>query len=150
MLLEKGGYGSSQTGLAVNQMPSGFGGANPSPPTIKIQNSKSKVKIITQTMNLLKLQKDIYRNKVNRGFNVTDIGKEIVLMVEELGELARAYKNSNKKPAREINQREEITDAIGDLMVYCLGLCEMLGVNSEEILEKIVENNKKRSHTGHM
>jgi len=99
-------------------------------------------------MGLSKLQKDIYQNKVDRKFNVTDVGKEIVLMVEELGELARAYKNSNKKPAGEIDQKEEMVDAIGDLMVYCLGLCEMLGVNSEKVLEKIAENNKKRTHTG--
>jgi len=101
-------------------------------------------------MNLSELQKDIYQNKINRGFNVTDVGKEIVLMVEELGELARAYKNSDKKPAKEISHKDEMVDAIGDLMVYCLGLCEMLGVNSEEVLEKIIENNKKRTHTGHM
>ena len=101
-------------------------------------------------MNLSKLQKEIYQNKVNREFNTTDIGKEIILMVEELGELARAYKNSNKKPAREIDQKEEIVDAIGDLMVYCLGLCEMLGKNSEEVIGNIIENNKKRTHTGHM
>lgn len=100
--------------------------------------------------DLSKLQKEIYQNKVNRKFNVTDIGKEIVLMIEELGELARAYKNSNKKSARETNQKEEMIDAIGDLMIYCLGLCEMLGVNSEEVLEKIIENNKKRNHTGYM
>ena len=41
-------------------------------------------------------------------------------------------------------------DAAGDLMVYCLGLCEMLGVNSEDVLRQIVENNKRRSHTGWM
>lgn len=99
---------------------------------------------------LYNLQKEIYQNKVNRGFNVTDVGKEIVLMVEELGELARAYKNSDKKPAKETNQKEEMVDAVGDLIVYCLGLCEMLGVNSEEVLEKIVGDNKTRAHTGHM
>ncbi len=99
-------------------------------------------------MDLSKLQKDIYQNKVNKGFNTTDVGKEIVLMVEELGELARAYKNSDKKTAREINQKEEMIDAIGDLMIYCLGLCEMLGKNSEEVLGEIIENNKERSHTG--
>ena len=101
-------------------------------------------------IDLVELQKEIFKNKEKRGFNVTDVGKEIVLMVEELGELAKAYKNSNKKPAREINNKEEIVDAIGDLMVYCLGLCEMLGVNSEEILKKIVEKNKTRTHTGNL
>lgn len=69
-------------------------------------------------------------------------------MTEELGELAKAYKNSDKKPAREISNKDEMVDAVGDLMIYCLGLCEMFGVNSEEVLEKIVKNNRKRSHTG--
>lgn len=69
-------------------------------------------------------------------------------MTEELGELARAYKNSDKKPAKEISNKKEIVDAVGDIMVYCLGLCEMLGVNSEEVLEKIIENNKTRKHSG--
>lgn len=101
-------------------------------------------------IDLVEVQKEIYANKVRRNFNVTDVGKEIVLMVEELGELARAYKNSDKLPAREISHREEIVDAVGDLMVYCLGLCEMLGVDSEEVLKTIVQNNRSRSHTGWM
>ena len=98
--------------------------------------------------DLNKLQKDIFKNKLSRGFNTEDVGKEIILMAEELGELAKAYKNSDKKSAKEINNKEEIIDAVGDLMVYCLGLCEMLGVNSEEVLKKIMENNRKRTHTG--
>ena len=100
--------------------------------------------------DLSKLQKEIYKNKLNRNFNVLDVGKEIILMTEELGELARAYKNSDKKPAKEISNKEEIIDSVGDLMVYCLGLCEMLGVDSNEVLDKIVENNKKRTHSGHI
>lgn len=101
-------------------------------------------------MDLKSLQREIHQNKISRGFNTTDVGKEIILMVEELGELARAYKKSNKKPAGEIDRKEEIVDAIGDLMVYCLGLCEMLGVDSQKVLENIVESNKRRNHAGHV
>ena len=101
-------------------------------------------------MNLNEMQRAIYDNKINRKFNVTDVGKEIILMTEELGELARAYKNSDKKPAREISNKPEIEDAIGDLMVYCLGLSEMLGISAQEMIEKIIENNTKRTHTGHL
>ncbi len=90
-------------------------------------------------MDILKTQKEIFENKVRRNFNTTDIGKEIVLMTEELGEFAKAYKH---------NDKNEMADAIGDLMVYCLGLCEIMQVNSEEIISKIVENNKTRSHKG--
>lgn len=98
--------------------------------------------------SLSKFQKQIFKNKKDKNFNVTDIGKEIILMAEELGELARAYKNSDKKTAKEINNREAIMDAIGDLMVYCLGLCEMMGVKSEKIISDIVDKNRKRTHTG--
>lgn len=94
------------------------------------------------------IQKEILLNKQRRGFNTSDLGKEIVLMAEELGELAKAYKKSDKKPIGEINNREEIIDAIGDLMVYCLGLCEMLGVDATEVISSIVNNNKTRSHSG--
>jgi NTP pyrophosphatase (non-canonical NTP hydrolase) len=100
--------------------------------------------------DLKKLQEDIYQNKVDKGFNVTDVGKEIVLMTEELGELARAYKKSDHKDAKEISNKEEIIDAVGDLMVYCLGLCEMLGLDSEEVIKNIVEQNKNRSHSGNL
>lgn len=97
---------------------------------------------------LQKFQKEIYKNKENRNFNVTDVGKEIILMTEELGELARAYKNSDKKSATDISNKAALIDSIGDLLVYCLGLCEMLGVDSENILSEIIKNNTKRTHTG--
>ncbi len=101
-------------------------------------------------IDLVALQKRIYANKVRRGFNVTDVGKEIVLMVEELGELANAYKRSDKRPAPEISLKEEMVDAVGDLMVYCLGLCEMLGADSEEVLRTIVAQNERRTYEGWM
>ena len=36
------------------------------------------------------LQEKIYDNKVRRGFNVTDVGGEIILITEEFGELCDA------------------------------------------------------------
>jgi NTP pyrophosphatase (non-canonical NTP hydrolase) len=101
-------------------------------------------------IDLARLQREVYRNKVARNFNVTDVGKEIVLMVEELGELAHAYKNSDKQPAPTISHKDEMVDAIGDLMVYCLGLCEMLQVDAGEVLTTIIERNRTRTHTGWM
>ena len=76
------------------------------------------------------LQKRVYENKVRRGFNTTDIGKEINLLAEESGELCDAILQNN---------RADITDAIGDLMVYCLGLCEMFKFNSDETINHVSE-----------
>ena len=100
--------------------------------------------------SIIEQQRKIYDNKKRRNFNITDIGKEIILLTEELGELARAFKNSNKKQAKEIDNRTEIIDAIVDIMVYCLGLCEMLGVDAEKELNLVVKKNNTRNHSGFM
>jgi len=101
-------------------------------------------------MNLHEIQKEVWKNKVNRKFNTTDVGKEIILLTEELGELAKAYKHSNQMPAKEIDNKDEMIDAVGDMMIYNIGLCEMFGVESEKVLSDIIENNKIRTHSGQM
>ena len=63
-------------------------------------------------IDLHTLRRAIYEKKGNRGFNVTDVGKEIVLMVEELGELAHAYKGSDKRGYR-IWQKERSRPRLG-------------------------------------
>ena len=97
---------------------------------------------------LIELQKQVFQNKLDKGFNTSDIGKEIILMVEELGELATAYKRSNKKSASEIDNRATIIDAITDLTIYCLGLFEMLNVDSTEVLKEVIDRNITRTHKG--
>ncbi|HIH32018.1 TPA: hypothetical protein HA235_04895 [Candidatus Woesearchaeota archaeon] len=85
-------------------------------------------------MSYYSLQKQIYNNKIERKFNVTDIGKELNLMSEELSELSEAMDNNNL---------EGIIDAVGDLFIYVLGLCEMFKVNSDEkIMYAPIEENQ--------
>ncbi len=45
-------------------------------------------------IDLKKLQKDVYQNKLDKGFNVTDINKEFCLTY---GEVAEAYEAWRKK-----------------------------------------------------
>ncbi len=45
-------------------------------------------------VDLKKLQKEIYQNKVDKGFNVTDVNKEFCLTY---GEVAEAYEAWRKK-----------------------------------------------------
>ncbi len=77
-----------------------------------------------------KLQQEIYRNKVMRKFNTANLEHEITLMAEELGELCDAHL---------LHKKEELIDAIGDIMVYALGLSAIFNVNSDEIMNRNVE-----------
>ena len=54
-------------------------------------------------VDLSKLQKEIYQNKVNKGFNITDVNKEFCLTY---GELSEAYEAWRKRKEYEEEQGE--------------------------------------------
>lgn len=86
-------------------------------------------------VDLTELQKRIYQNKVNQGFNVTDICMEFCYTHEELSEAFHAY--MKKKP--------DLGEELADVAIYLLGLSEILGINLEnEILAKVAKNEKRR------
>ena len=85
-------------------------------------------------MNLTKVQKDIWENKINKGFNTTDANKEFCLLY---GEVAEAYDAWRKK-------KGDLGEELADVAIYLMGLSEMLGFNLEEEIEHKVDKNKKR------
>lgn len=85
-------------------------------------------------IDLKQLQQQIYQNKLDKKFNVTDIAIEFCFIHEELSEAYRAY--YKKLP--------DLGEELADVVIYLLGLAEILGIDLEkEILQK-VEKNKKR------
>ena len=85
-----------------------------------------------------KLQKEVYQNKVDHGFNVTDVREEFCLLYGELAEAYAAY--DKKKP--------DLGEELADAAIYLLGLAEILGVELEgEILRKMEINRKRRYET---
>ena len=85
---------------------------------------------------LKQLQKDIYKNKLNKGFNVTDINKEFCLTD---GEMAEAYEAWRKK-------QTDVGEEIADVVIYLLGLSEILNVDLENEILKKVNKNKHRQY----
>jgi NTP pyrophosphatase (non-canonical NTP hydrolase) len=87
-------------------------------------------------VDLKKLQKEIYRNKIAKGFNVSDVHLEFNLIYGELAEAFAAYRK--KLP--------DLGEELADVVIYLLGLAEILNIDLEkEILSK-VEKNKKRKY----
>lgn len=87
-------------------------------------------------IDLKKLQKEVYQNKLDKAFNVTDINKEFCLTY---GEVTEAYESWRKK-------KDDVGEEIADVAIYLLGLSEMLNIDLEkEILNK-VNKNKHREY----
>ena len=87
-------------------------------------------------IDLKKLQKDVYQNKLDKGFNVTDINKEFCLIY---GEVAEAYEAWRKK-------KDDVGEEIADVMIYLLGLSEILNIDLEKELINKINKNKRREY----
>ena len=85
-------------------------------------------------MNLKQIQKEVWQNKLNKGFNTTNVEKEFCLLY---GEVAEAFEAYNKK-------KDDLNEELADIAIYLLGLSEMLGFDLEDEIVKKVAKNKKR------
>lgn len=88
-------------------------------------------------IDLKALQKRVYQNKVNHGFNVTNIPLEFTLTY---GELSEAFEAWRKK-------QDSVGEELADVLIYLMGLAEILGVNLEEELIRKMDINEKRTYT---
>ena len=85
-------------------------------------------------MNMKEIQKEIWQNKLNKGFNTTDVNKEFCLLY---GEVSEAYDAFRKK-------KDDLNEELADIAIYLMGLSEILGFDLEtEILKKVEKNNKR-------
>ena len=64
-------------------------------------------------------QKKVYKNKIDKGFNVTDVNKEFCLLY---GEVAEAYEAWRKK-------KGDVGEELADIAIYLMGLSEILGID---------------------
>lgn len=87
-------------------------------------------------IDLKELQKEVMRNKLEKGFNTTDVALEFCRAHEELSE---AFSKYNKN-------QEGVAEEFADVMVFILGMCETLGYDLEKELISKIEKNKKRQY----
>lgn len=85
-------------------------------------------------MNIKEMQKEIWQNKINKGFNTTDVNKEFCLLY---GEVSEAYETWKKK-------KDDLGEELADIAIYLMGLSEMFGFDLEdEIINKVKKNEKR-------
>jgi len=85
-------------------------------------------------MDLDEMQKEVWENKVKKGFNTTDVAKEFCYLYGEVGEAYDAY----------IKNKDELALELADIGLFLLGLSNMLGISLKEQMEKKIEINKNR------
>ena len=87
-------------------------------------------------IDLKKLQKEVMQNKLDKGFNTTDVALEFCRAHEELSE---AFSKFNKN-------QDGVAEEFADVAIFLLGMSEILGYDLEKELVAKIEKNKKRQY----
>ena len=87
-------------------------------------------------VDLKELQKKVYENKIEKGFNTTEVFREFCRAYEELSEAFSKYDKG----------QEGVAEEIADVTIYLLGICEILGFDLEKEVLRKIEINKKRQY----
>ena len=87
-------------------------------------------------VDLKELQKEVMRNKLEKGFNTTNTAEEFCRAYEELSEAFRKYNLGQSGVAEEF----------ADVMIFILGMCEKMGFDLEQEVVRKIEINKNRKY----
>jgi len=85
-------------------------------------------------VDLKELQKEIMRNKKEKGFNTTNVALEFCRAHEELSEAFSKYNRD----------QVGVSEELADVAIFLLGMSEILGFDLEKELIRKIEINKKR------
>ena len=87
-------------------------------------------------VSLKELQKEVMRNKLEKGFNTTDVALEFCRAHEELSE---AFSKFSK-------DEDGVAEEFADVAIFLLGMAEILGFDLEKEIVQKVEKNKNRKY----
>jgi len=94
--------------------------------------------------SLSELQKYYSQKAKERGFDKESARDTLLLMTEELGELAKAIRKTSGIKTDDKSQTYHIDEELADIQIYLLHLSNTLNINLEEAFwNKEDENNKR-------
>lgn len=85
-------------------------------------------------MDIAEAQKLAWENKINKGFNVSDVALEFGLLTAEVGEAFTAWRKG-------LDDRGE---ELADVFLYLVALAEMQGVSLDQEVARKIEKNAHR------
>lgn len=85
-------------------------------------------------MDIRSAQKNAWENKLEKGFNTTDVPLEFCLLVAEVGEAIDAWRRN----------RQAVADELADVAIFLFGLAEMTGTDLQDAVETKLAVNRER------
>lgn len=93
---------------------------------------------------LNELQKYFHHVHTERGFADESVKDKLVLLIEEIGELARGIRKSEGLAMADDTKRSEISEELADCLIYLTDIANKLDIDLTEALRAKEEKNKHR------
>jgi NTP pyrophosphatase (non-canonical NTP hydrolase) len=94
--------------------------------------------------SLQQLQAYIWQMNLERGFDTKDAGKKLVMLMEEVGELAKAVRQQIGLKFTDSTKRTELREELADVQIVLLGLASLLDQDMySAVLEKEAKNRQR-------
>lgn len=100
---------------------------------------------IPSDISLKELQKYVWRMNHERGFNTDDPSQKLVMLVEEVGELAKAVRKKAGLKFSATTKQTEIEEELADVLIVLLGLASLLEVDMPAAVAAKEAKNRSRT-----
>jgi NTP pyrophosphatase (non-canonical NTP hydrolase) len=95
---------------------------------------------LPESDSLKQLQAYIWQMNIERGFNTEDASKKLVMLMEEMGELAKAVRQRVGLKFTDTTRKTELREELADVQIILLGLASLLG---EDMFSAVIDKEKK-------
>jgi NTP pyrophosphatase (non-canonical NTP hydrolase) len=100
---------------------------------------------LSENASLREVQDYVWQANKDRGFNLTDPSKKLVMLVEEVGELAKAVRKAAGLKFTSSTRTTDLSEELADVQIVLLGLSSMLKIDMcEAVIAKERKNRKRR------
>ncbi|WP_371650493.1 MULTISPECIES: MazG-like family protein [unclassified Streptomyces] len=88
-------------------------------------------------MDIRTAQQQAWQNKLDKGFNVSDVPLEFGLLNAEVGEAFTAWRK----------RLPDFGEELADVLLYLVALAEMNGIDLDDEVARKLEKNRRRVYT---
>jgi NTP pyrophosphatase (non-canonical NTP hydrolase) len=102
------------------------------------------MKTIPSTLTLQDYQQLVRELVVQRGFDLETVPEVFTLLIEEVGELAKAIRKANGQKVDATSQEHDVAEEAADVFWLLIDLCNRLGIDlAEAFAAKEVKNQSR-------
>jgi NTP pyrophosphatase (non-canonical NTP hydrolase) len=94
--------------------------------------------------SLQQLQAYVWQMNIERKFNTEDPSKKLVMLMEEVGELAKAVRKTVGLKFTDTTRQTDLIEELADVQIVLLGLASLLNVDMyDSVIAKETKNRKR-------